>query len=223
MFTRHPNNIIDGVYDFLENCDDYVENYEQIASDDLAHHLMPDEVKEVLLNCCQLLAPECDTLVDVGAAYGFILSGMRARRKIALDIALDYLRQIDPSITRVRCNAESLPLVDGIADVVVCTDVFEHVLDEKALADGLTRILKPGGILLLACPWRQDLSVYESEEYKTKYAKYKYVHLRSVDDSMIAESFPDLQLISATTIRVGEKHMKLKPYPIRFMQMRKPA
>jgi hypothetical protein len=94
-------------------------------------------------------------------------------------------------------------------------------MDETALARGLARIVKPGGQLLLATPWEQDLSVYETEDYKTKYAKYKYVHLRSVDDAMIARSFPDFEMVAATTIGIGMKHMTLKPYPIRFMHMRK--
>lgn len=222
-FERPPLTQVDGVLDFLERYDDYVDNYDQIARDDIVKRIMPDEVKDVLLNCCELVKRPGGTLVDIGAAYGFIVSRLEAERKIAVDIALDYLRLIDPSICRVRADGENLPFVAGLADCVVCTDVFEHVQDEMALARGLTRLLKPGGQLLLATPWRQDLSVYETEEYKSKYAKYKYVHLRSVDDEMIARSFPDFEMVSATVIGIGMKHMTLKPYPIRFMNMRKRA
>lgn len=221
VFDRPPLAVVDGVFDFLDRRDDYVDNYDQIARDDIVKRIMPDEVKDVLLNCCELVKRPGGTLVDVGAAYGFIVSRLAAERKVAVDIALDYLRLIDPSIDRARANAEDLPLRDAVADCVVCTDVFEHVMDETALARGLTRILKPGGQLLLATPWEQDLSVYETEEYKTKYAKYKYVHLRSVDDAMIARSFPDFEMVAATTVGIGMKHMTLKPYPIRFMHMRK--
>ncbi|MFT5128681.1 MAG: hypothetical protein ACI8W8_002299, partial [Rhodothermales bacterium] len=85
----------------------------------------------------------------------------------------------------------------------------------------LTRLIKPDGTLLLATPWGQDLSVYETEEYKTKYAKYKYAHLRSVIDEMIDRSFPELEMIASTIISIGMKHMTLKPYPLRFMVMRR--
>lgn len=221
MFTRTPLGTVDGVLDFLERHDDYVDNYDQIARDDIAKRIMPDEVKDVLLNCCEVARKPGGTLVDIGAAYGFIVSRLAADRKIAVDIALDYLRLIDPSIVRVRANAEDLPLVDALADCVVCTDVFEHVQDEMALSRGLERIVKPGGQLLLATPWQQDLSVYETAEYKAKYAKYKFVHLRSVDDAMIARSFPGFDMVSSTVVTIGMKHMTLKPYPIRFMNMRK--
>ncbi len=142
IFSRRALKVIDGIYDYLEGSDDYVENYDQIAADDMQKHLMPDEVKEVLLNCCELLAPTSDLVVDVGAAYGFILSRLTSKRKVAVDIALEYLKHIDGSTTRVRANAEQLPFVSDIADTVVCTDVFEHVRNESSLSRELSRILR---------------------------------------------------------------------------------
>lgn len=223
VFNKQPFRVIDGVYDFLKVHDDYVENYNQIAKDDSKERIMPDEVKEVILNCCELLLPhssESRTVVDVGAAYGFILSKINAKQKIAIDISIDYLLQI-PSryIIRIRANAEDIPLEDHIADTVICTDVFEHVQNENAMASELERILKPGGKLFLATPWEQDLSVYETEEYLTKYKKYEYVHLRSIDDTVIQNCFPAFEMLSSTLITIGMKHMTIKPYSIRFMQL----
>ena len=104
-------------------------------------------------------------------------------------------------------------------DTIICTDVFEHVQNEKLLANELERILKPEGQILFAVPWEQDLSIYDSEEYITKYKKFKYVHLRSVDFAVIQDCFPQFEIVCSTLITVGMKHMKLKPYPIRFMQL----
>ncbi|MFT5130556.1 MAG: 2-polyprenyl-3-methyl-5-hydroxy-6-metoxy-1,4-benzoquinol methylase, partial [Rhodothermales bacterium] len=170
-----PIAVTDGIYDFLDQQDDYSENYDQIAQDDLQKHIMPDEVKDVLLNCCQVAMTKSGTVVDIGAAYGLILTRVPAIERIGVDIAIDYLRKIPEDVLRIRANAEKIPLKSGIADYVICTDVFEHVLNELDLACELTRLIKPDGTLLLATPWGQDLSVYETEEYKTKYAKYKYV------------------------------------------------
>ena len=119
------------------------------------------------------------------------------------------------------CNAEEIPLESNSIDTIICTDVFEHVENEMNLVGEISRLLPVGGQLLLATPWEQDLSVYETEEYITKYKKYDFVHLRSVNDDLIKKCFPNFSMNSSTIINIGMKHMKLKPYPLKFMNMEK--
>ena len=71
---------------------------------------------------------------------------------------------------------------------------------------------------MFACPWKQDLSVYDLPEYKAKFKQYKYLHLRSVDENMIANCFSDFKEISSTEITVAMKSMLFKPYSIKFFQ-----
>lgn len=54
-------------------------------------------------------------------------------------------------------DIERLPLSDGYCDVVVCTEVLEHVPEPiKAIAE-MSRVLKPGGLMLLSAPLRSTL------------------------------------------------------------------
>ncbi|CAG1023244.1 Sarcosine/dimethylglycine N-methyltransferase [Methylococcales bacterium] len=46
----------------------------------------------------------------------------------------------------------SIPVADAEFDVVLCTEVLEHVPDPVAAITELTRVLKPGGRLLLTAP-----------------------------------------------------------------------
>ena len=73
-------------------------------------------------------------------------------------------------------------------------------------------------MLLFACPWKQDLSVYELPEYKARFKQYKYVHLRSIDESIIDKHFNNFNQISSTTITVAMESMLFKPYAIKFFQ-----
>lgn len=62
-------------------------------------------------------------------------------------VTTDFLRDdVD-----LKLNIEALELPDGSFDALICSHVLEHVDDRAALAE-LFRILKPGGVALLAVP-----------------------------------------------------------------------
>ena len=44
------------------------------------------------------------------------------------------------------------PLPDGTADVVCCLETIEHLENPRALARDLTRLVKPGGLLVVSTP-----------------------------------------------------------------------
>jgi SAM-dependent methyltransferase len=52
----------------------------------------------------------------------------------------------------VRGDATRLPLADRSVDLVMSTDVWEHVEDHEAVAAESFRVLRPGGRLLVAVP-----------------------------------------------------------------------
>lgn len=52
----------------------------------------------------------------------------------------------------VRGDATRLPLPDASVDLVVSTDVWEHIEDDKAVAAETARVLRPGGRALVAVP-----------------------------------------------------------------------
>jgi SAM-dependent methyltransferase len=52
----------------------------------------------------------------------------------------------------VRGDARRLPVADESVDLVMSTDVWEHIDDDEAVARETFRVLRPGGRLLLAVP-----------------------------------------------------------------------
>ncbi|MBE1159204.1 class I SAM-dependent methyltransferase [Dyella acidiphila] len=103
-----------------------------------------------------------DVVVDVGCGNGG--SGLFCAKRGAKVIAID----IDPQViadTRTRLegnapggfeayvsDANPLPLADGIATRVLCTEVLEHVDDPYQVMRELYRIGKPGARYLLTAP-----------------------------------------------------------------------
>jgi ubiquinone/menaquinone biosynthesis C-methylase UbiE len=102
-----------------------------------------------------------DTIVDVGSGTGLLTLAFaeRAARVWAIDSSAamgDYLRVKASSaglqnVESVLASAVSLPLVDGIADLVVsnyCMHELPHADKRRALEEA-KRVLKPGGRLVI--------------------------------------------------------------------------
>ncbi|CAE7947168.1 unnamed protein product [Symbiodinium sp. KB8] len=67
---------------------------------------------------------------------------------IAGSVFLQGYGQID-----VVSDIGSIPLPDESFDLVICTDVLEHVLNPKRAMHEMGRLLKPGGMVLLQVPF----------------------------------------------------------------------
>jgi SAM-dependent methyltransferase len=157
---------------------EYRENYDRIAADDLVEPIVAN--RELVLHS-KLLRFIGETrganVLDVGSAYGSYLRELDAARKVAVDLALPYLRSIPPeSVTaRVCGDAEALPVDVHAFDVVIVADVLEHLLEPEKLVARLARDCRREARIIVHVPWRESLKQYED-------SPYKFVHLRSFDE-----------------------------------------
>ena len=99
------------------------------------------------------------TLVDVGAGQPAFPRAFAAEgaRYIAVDTDRHALHEV-PGTARLQARGEALPLDDGVADIVVSSNVMEHVRVPAALATEMLRIARPGGLVVIsytswASPW----------------------------------------------------------------------
>lgn len=95
-------------------------------------------------------------VLDVGAGscpYRRHFSGCEYRTQDFTGLTAEQLRdkhgygQID-----YVCDATAIPVPDGSFDVVLCTEVLEHVPDPAGVVREIGRVLRPGGTLLLTAP-----------------------------------------------------------------------
>ena len=156
--------------------DDYITNYEIICEDDLKSPKTPTIVKEILFDLIDERAN--GVICDLGCGDGYIIQNIESNTKIAVDIALPYLENLSPDILRIYGSVDNVPLEKHSIDTIICTDVIEHVLDVKSLAMEIDRLLAQGGSICMAFPYKQDLRVYDSPEFKALCKQYKYVHFR---------------------------------------------
>ena len=106
---------------------------------------------------CELVRAQlpCEAFLDAGCGDGRYLAALEAElptRRAGTDISE---RILETARTRVdadfrQANLESLPFEDGAFDLVLCSQVIEHVLDAAAAAAELARVLRPGGTLVIS-------------------------------------------------------------------------
>lgn len=104
--------------------------------------------------------------LDVGCGSSVILDALPG--VIGLDRSLPKLRFMRGHLrhTLVAGDLRSLPFADRAFDLVICSQVIEHLPKDARVLAELRRLLRPGGILVLGTPdyerlaWRVIGAVY---------------------------------------------------------------
>jgi SAM-dependent methyltransferase/predicted O-methyltransferase YrrM len=86
------------------------------------------------------------TLLDLGCGPGYYTAALRARGAtvVPVDNSADELGP-DPIAGALLADASALPLPDGSADGVVCSNLLEHTPDAAGVIREIERVLRPGG------------------------------------------------------------------------------
>jgi len=112
-----------------------------------------------------LQSPKSTRILDAGCGYGLYALTLAEKGYYVDSIDLDQkrigslnaLRQESPA-SRERISAHqgsltNLPFFDNSYDLIICSDVIEHIADDQASVRELARVLKSGGKLILSVPY----------------------------------------------------------------------
>ncbi|MBI2442988.1 MAG: class I SAM-dependent methyltransferase [Candidatus Levybacteria bacterium] len=125
---------------------DYYQN--GIANNQLQRKWHTGKLKAVI----ELIGNDPSSILDVGSASGWFLD--RVHRYfpkchcVGVDIyepAIKHAKKQYPSLTFKLGDAHKLPFKNSSFDVVICTEVLEHVIDPLAVVKEIERVLVPGG------------------------------------------------------------------------------
>lgn len=68
-----------------------------------------------------------------------------------------------PGISALASAGEHLPFKDEYFDIVIMSDVLEHVQNDKMTIDEVIRIIRPGGSLIISLPNTGPLALFDGD------------------------------------------------------------
>jgi len=95
-----------------------------------------------------------------GSGYGSAMLAREAKSVIGVDVsaaAIEHARErygCQNTTFRQISPTEGLPFESGTFDSAVCFQVIEHVQDDRRFVAEIARVLRPGGLAILATPDR---------------------------------------------------------------------
>lgn len=101
-------------------------------------------------------------VLDIGCNTGILLIPLKERGIdiLGIDISISDIKKAKKNLLQRnlsdKCvqvaNAQKLPFKDNYFDVVLLSDILEHVVEPNIVAKEAIRVLKPNGIVLATVP-----------------------------------------------------------------------
>ena len=139
-----------------------------------------------------------DRLLDLGCGFGrhAFEALRRGAMVVACDMAFPELTQVVAtadamrdageiapglSCTSVNGDGTQLPFADASFDRIIASEVMEHVPDDMAALDELTRVLRPGGTIAITIPAElpEKICWRLSDEYHAPFVTGGHVRIYS--------------------------------------------
>lgn len=141
-----------------------------------------------------------DAVLDLGCGFGrhAFEAARRGANVVALDAGRDEVNgvaatfvamveagELAPGSTHaavVQGDALRLPFADGAFDRVICSEVLEHISDDRQAMGELARVLRPGGTMAITVPrfFPELVNWALSDEYHNVPGGHIRIYRRSV-------------------------------------------
>lgn len=202
---------------------DYLEHYKQDAEqfdyfEDRSSGTLHEEtrVREYILS---RINGEISTILDVGCGNGWLAKVMLNKNIFicSLDAWLSNpMKAINlyPSEnhTAVVADALCLPFSDESFEVIVASEIIEHIGNPKNFVSELIRCLKPGGKLIITTPYKEVIKYYLCIHCNKQTPVN--AHLHSFDEIKLMRLINDSRIVSSWTVFGNKALIHLRTHVI---------
>ncbi len=146
----------------------------------------------------------------------------RAGIAVGVDLDFPHLRKHVNISRRICASLDSLPLPDAGFDLVTCNMVVEHLPAPGAIFQELSRVLAPGGTLLVHTPNTRNYLVFANIVAKKLLPRSVFLKL-VLDGREKDDIYPTFyRANNARALRDLGKSVNLKPESVRFLTQPRP-
>lgn len=146
-----------------------------------------------------------ERVLDIGCAYGWTIGDFSSKAKelYGVDIdehALQMAREHYPHAKFFHQTGAKLPFDDDMFDVVILSEVIEHVGDEnkQGVIDEAYRVLKRGGLFIVTAPYAGIFSWMDPLDFKRRFPQLYRLYMKKSGYN------------PSTPIEIGHKHVSMQ-------------
>lgn len=162
-------------------------------------HSLSNNDRERTAKILSMIPPHVRTILDVGCGDGRVTNTVSAKgfRVFAVDISAEGLQKVNG--LRILGDSSHLPLRRGYFDLVICSEVLEHlaVADFNNTVEELKRVSKRYVLVTVPCEERLDLHLIRCDRCLSRFHPVR--HLRSFSRAQVASLFPTYKALRMET------------------------
>ncbi|MBW2998074.1 class I SAM-dependent methyltransferase [Candidatus Woesearchaeota archaeon] len=153
---------------------------------------------------------EAKSILDVGAGGAWVAKTFENSdvRVVSLDISKDNVKKAKDLIPNdlhspIVSDSFYLPFSSSSFDIIIASEIIEHVLEPEKFVHELFRVLKPEGKLIITTPYKEKLRYFLCVHCNNKTPLHAHIH--SFDEKKMLSYSP--KNCSANWLVFGNKYL----------------
>ncbi|MGE3107262.1 MAG: methyltransferase domain-containing protein [Phycisphaerales bacterium] len=155
--------------------------------------------RKTILECLNRRLPPGASILDAGCGLGEVLADIPDQYKLfGFDFAKSNVeftkRRLGDRADVKQGSIYEIPFPDNSMDAVLCLEVLEHIEDDARGVRDIARVLRPGGVLIVAVPytfyWPSYLKLMGHFRHYTRQSLAAMLRENGLDPVEVLPNFP---------------------------------